>query len=237
MQNLELIQNKNGGYGIRDLDTGRVIIPGMYERKQLEYITEINPLSQFSKGYSSDIYLLDGRDENNKEVYGLYNALTNDFVETVYDRVSLVMNTNADSITSYEIMLIRGDERINFDLNVSHDNASVKQNVRIITNDNKTYGLANFDGEEIIPPQYPRQDIFNIGDIVKVFEGIYLIKGKDDPNKIIGFYDVNRNYLQKGSFTDYEIISGVLALKNKVDVVEYEYDVCSEENPKLVRKK
>ena len=68
MSNLEMIKNKKGAWGIRDLNTRRVIIPCRYQESQLNAILEIKQM-----GYG--IYQLIGNREG-KRVYGLYNCFT-----------------------------------------------------------------------------------------------------------------------------------------------------------------
>ena len=220
MKNLEIIKNKNGGYGIQDLDTGKVIIPAMYEKNQLENIIEIIPLSCLSQNYSSDVYVLKGLDIDNNEVYGLYNSITNDFIEAIYESISLETPTTANSTTRNSIKLVKDGNMINYNLNVSQDNALITRKVKMFTNDNKTYGLITIDGKEIIPAKYLRKEIFNIGDIVEVNEGLYILKDKDDLNRIVGFYDSTKGILKKGTFTNYEIISNVLVFRNRIEIEE-----------------
>ncbi len=111
MRNVTLVKNKNGGYGILDLDTGRIVIPSMYERKQLEHITDIVPLSNFIGICSSDIYVLIGYDLDNNRVYGLYNSFTNDFIEVIYDTLETELDDNHKSIKNM-IRFIKGNDKI-----------------------------------------------------------------------------------------------------------------------------
>lgn len=84
MKKLELIRNLDKGYGIKDLITNKVIIPCMYESRQLLPIDEISEILE-------GVYLLKGN-KNNKEVYGIYNSLTNDFIDLNYDSIEMEDN-------------------------------------------------------------------------------------------------------------------------------------------------
>ena len=221
MRNLEIIKNKNGGYGIRDLDSGIVIIPSMYKRKQLEHITEIVPLGNFFGNLfrASYVFVLIGYDIDNNIVYGLYNSFTNDFIDVIYNKLHLVMDKNFKPIANM-IKFIKDNAEKIYDSSVSQDNIPVEQKVKVFTSDNKTYGLVTADGKEIIPEEYSRREIFNIGDIVEICEGLYILKDKDNLNRIVGFYDSSNKILKKGTFTSYEIISDVLVFKNRIVMEE-----------------
>ena len=81
MSNLEMIKNKKGAWGIRDLNTRRVIIPCRYQESQLNAILEIKQM-----GYG--IYQLIGNREG-KRVYGLYNSFTGYLTDLKYDKITL----------------------------------------------------------------------------------------------------------------------------------------------------
>ena len=96
MKKLELIRNLDKGYGIKDLITNKVIIPCMYESRQLLPIDEISEILE-------GVYLLKGN-KNNKEVYGIYNSLTNDFIDLNYDSIEIkdnMIKLNGDSSIIY----------------------------------------------------------------------------------------------------------------------------------------
>lgn len=212
MKNFQIIKNNeyNEFYGIQDLDSGKVIIPCMYGVRKLENIIEIIPVNN---GY--DAYILKGIDIENNIVYGLYNAFTNDLVEPLYDRVCL------DELIQASIISFSKDGKIvSYDLKRKKNCLPIKEKIKLITNDFKTYGIATSDNKVIIPPEYHRKEVINIGDVSKLKNGVYILKDKHDKNKIIGFYDSNRNILKRKNFASYKVAYDVLILKEEMVSVE-----------------
>ncbi len=217
MKNLELIKNKQGGYGIKDLDSNQVVIPCMYEIKELNFIVEIQLIE-------NGLYLLKGL-KDGKEVFGLYNDYQNELIEVKYQNIE-VKYPNIEVIDE-NIILFDGESRIAYNSMKSETNEPVRKGIRINFHDD-AYGIENENGKIIIPCRFTREELMNIGSVEEVLPNIYvlfdIVKGK----KPVGFYDSENGKFVHDTFESYEIISGTLVLRREVIVDSKSQGACND---------
>lgn len=200
MNKLQIIKNDKTGYGLKDLDSGIVIIPCMYRIDQVDKIVEVLSLT-------NTIFLLTGLSENNDRIYGLYDFGNNIFLDLNYDKIEF----NDGNI----VLFTNGSEEV-YD-NEKHDvNKPFVGDTTLLTDDGENYGLRDSNSKLVIPKQFSRKEIFNIGSSKEIMPNVFILYDRYDDRKIVGFFDGNVNRLEKGTFTSYELNNDTLLLKNKV---------------------
>lgn len=200
MNKLQIIKNDKTGYGLKDLDRGMVIIPCMYRIDQVDKIIEVSSLT-------NNIFLLTGLSENNDRIYGLYDFGNNIFLDLNYDKIEL----KGDNI----VLFANGLDKV-YDNKKYDTNKPFVGDTTLLTDDGEYYGLRDSNSKLVIPKQFSRKEIFNIGSSKEIMPNVFILYDRYDDRKIVGFFDGNVNRLEKGTFTSYELNSDTLLLKNKV---------------------
>lgn len=192
----EIIKNKEGKYGIRLKWTGRVIIPCMYNYKDLSLIEKIERLED-------DILILSGI-KNGKVSYGLYDSFRNNLITLNYKQILIF--SNGIILVDYNNQEIRYKELKEENYEVIEPN---------LLKENEKYGLSIKNLE--IPCLFRKEQLINIGSFKEVLPELYILYDVENKEEIIGFFDKRNNKLEINQFTSYNIINDTLILENKIE--------------------